>query len=123
MFRLVNKLKNKKGFTLIELIVVLAVLGIIMAIAVPRFIGVQADAEEKADETTLEMIAKAAELYFVQNSNGTAIDTADDLVTQNYLDKIEFKTNKYGNSSGSDLDITYSNGVITIKKGTVIVYP
>jgi len=67
MFILINNLKNKKGFTLIELIVVLAVLAIIMAIAVPRFIGVQKDAEAKADLATLEMIEKAAELYFAQN--------------------------------------------------------
>lgn len=62
MLRLINKLKNRKGFTLIELIVVLAVLAIIMAIAVPRFMGVQDEAEDKADISTFQMMLKSAEL-------------------------------------------------------------
>lgn len=66
MVRLINKLKNKKGFTLIELIVVLAVLGVIMAIAVPRFTGVQEQAKIDADARTLDMIAKACEIYYIQ---------------------------------------------------------
>ncbi|WP_313342854.1 type II secretion system protein [Sedimentibacter sp.] len=116
-----KKLKSKKGFTLIELVVVLAVLGIIMAIAVPRFMEVQENAKEKADEATIEMLAKAAELYYVQNNTTNSI-TVEDLVPS-YLDKIEFKTDEYGESDGSDLAISYSNGVIIIKNGTETVYP
>lgn len=62
MFRLINKLKNKKGFTLIELIVVLAVLAIIMAIAIPKFMGVQAEARIKGDAATAQQIIKVARL-------------------------------------------------------------
>ena len=63
MLRIINKLKNKRGFTLIELIVVLAVLAIILAIAVPRFIGIQKQARIDSDYSTGALIAKAAELY------------------------------------------------------------
>ncbi len=66
MFRLINNLKNKKGFTLIELIVVLAVLAIVLAIAVPRFLGVKEQAKKDADKSTLGLIAKAAELYYAK---------------------------------------------------------
>lgn len=38
-------MKNKKGFTLIELIVVIAVLGIIVLLATPKFIGYVEDAK------------------------------------------------------------------------------
>jgi MSHA pilin protein MshA len=41
-------MSKQKGFTLIELVIVIAVLGILAAIAVPKFIDLQSDAEEAA---------------------------------------------------------------------------
>lgn len=59
-----ENLKNKKGFTLIELIVVIAILGILMLILVPSFLGYADDAKEqvaKANTRTVWTAAKAAE--------------------------------------------------------------
>ena len=86
MFRLINKLKNRKGFTLIELIVVLAVLAIIMAIAVPRFMGVREEAKKDSDAATIASIAKLAELEYVRkNMTGTATGyDIKDLVDKNF---------------------------------------
>ena len=90
MFSIINKLKNRKGFTLIELIVVLAVLAVIMAIAIPRFLGVQQTAKLNSDDATIGLIAKAAELYYAQNPTATDVNSADDLVAKDYIDKISF---------------------------------
>jgi type IV pilus assembly protein PilA len=68
MFKWFNRLKNKKGFTLIELIVVLAVLGIIALIAIPKFLGVQEAARQDADAATVESIEKAGELWSAMNN-------------------------------------------------------
>ena len=48
--------KKKKGFTLIELVIVLAVLAIIALIAIPNFTKVRNDSLEKADVQTAEQI-------------------------------------------------------------------
>ena len=57
-----NNLKNKKkkGFTLIELIIVIAIIAIIAAIAIPRFGKVSQDAKLKSDVANAKNIANAA---------------------------------------------------------------
>ncbi len=51
--------KNKKGFTLIELIVVIAILAILAAIAIPSFIGITDSANEQVARANASNIATA----------------------------------------------------------------
>ncbi|BEP28979.1 type II secretion system protein [Helicovermis profundi] len=68
-----KRLRNKKGFTLVELLVVIAVLGIIAGIAIPKMTGVTTMFKDKADVATAENILRQAEVM-VQSGNLT--DTA-----------------------------------------------
>ncbi|PPK48734.1 prepilin-type N-terminal cleavage/methylation domain-containing protein [Clostridium algidicarnis] len=55
---LTKERKKKKGFTLIELIIVLAIIAIIAAIAIPNFTKVRADSKVKADTQSAETIRR-----------------------------------------------------------------
>lgn len=59
----VKKLNNRKGFTLVELAVVIAILGILAAIAVPKLTVSREKAETAAKEATERTINGAWEIY------------------------------------------------------------
>lgn len=64
-------MKRQKGFTLIELIVVIAILGILAAVAIPRFIGTLNNARTTADDATERVIQSAVHLYMADNDGAT----------------------------------------------------
>jgi len=80
MLRFFNKrIHNRKGFTLIELIVVIAILGILAVIAIPRLAGLQENANKKAIVANLKMVNNAAMTYAADQN--VALDTVDAAAT------------------------------------------
>ena len=64
--------KNRKGFTLIELMIVVAIIGILAAIAIPNFLKFQAKSKQSEAKTNLKGVYTAETGYFgEQNSYGT----------------------------------------------------
>ena len=75
---------NQKGFTLIELMIVVVIIGILAAIAIPNFIAMQNRAKEGSTKANMHTLQLAAEDYGVQ-SNGVYALTLDATHVYNLL--------------------------------------
>ena len=65
---MLSKLRSKKGFTLIELMIVVAIIGILAAIAIPNFLRFQAKSKQSEAKTNLGGIFTAETAYFGERS-------------------------------------------------------
>ena len=65
--------RNEKGFTLIELMIVVVIIGILAAIAIPNFIAMQNRAKEGSTKSNMHTLQLASEDYGVQNDGVYAV--------------------------------------------------
>ena len=107
---------KKNGFTLVELIVVLAIMAAISAIAVPNFANIAEKSKLKTDIQSAKIIDNAKDLYESESNDplgNTAEDIINNLYAKNYLkQKISPQT--------KEASWSLKDGIIKIKINTGI---
>ncbi|MBN1056616.1 prepilin-type N-terminal cleavage/methylation domain-containing protein [Clostridium botulinum] len=116
--------KKKKGFTLVELIIVIAIIAILAAIAIPKFGNISKDANAKADIATAKNLHSIASTLIADGTVTPPIgDTATD-VTSEVSAKVDGPIPAPKAIKDKTFVVTVDkNADIKVKAGTKPVYP
>ena len=106
-------LRKRQGFTLIELIVVVAILGILAAVIIPRVSGWRSSAEVSADQSNATMLNNAVQMYEATEGEYPTATTIGALVTllisEDYLPS---GTSVTAQSDGASFALTIVGGKV-----------
>ena len=101
--------KSNSGFTLIELIMVMIILGVLSAVAIPRYLDTISQAEEAAEDAVISNIGVALENYAIHK----LVDSGRAIWPDNPFDALKEKPSTYtldGTNADSDNEWTFVDG-------------
>ena len=96
---------NRKGFTLVEALIVLAIIGVLLFVIFPSIITIMKKNKEKSCISTRDSIISAAKMFVAENKYDLNFECGDNILT---LDKLR----EYGNLSDIILDDKYPSSII-----------
>ena len=109
-------MKKRKGFTLIEMVIVITIIGILSSIAVTKYSKIQENAKKNADYATAANLATAA---MIAISDGEQNVDVGSLQSKGYIEVIpKPKSDKLNN-----FDINAVGDSVTVKVGNKVFYP
>lgn len=112
--------KNNKGFTLIEMVIVITIIGLLTSVAVTKYDKVQQNAKLNADYATAANLATAVSVAINDGlDDGITPITTEILLKKGYI-QFEPKSKSVPNKSFS---IVNNKDTITVRVGDDIFYP
>lgn len=105
-------MRKEKGFTLIELMVVIVIIAILAAVALPNFMGATEKARESAVTSAVKTLQTSLELYAVDNNGSYPITTSDSNTLTAIQDYLPNK--KFPNNPSNNQPYAYTNGLVDV---------
>ncbi len=83
-------MKTQKGFTLVEILIVVVILGILAAIVIPQFTDASSQANASRVETDLQTLRSQVELYKIQHNDNVPDTTSGTTFALGLTSKTDF---------------------------------
>ena len=107
---------NKKGFTLIELVMVIVILGVLAAIAIPKFVDLSGLAKQNATKSGLGAIRSVVAIEYAKTATSGTAEFPSAITTALFADE-RIPVNKLNDATGVGAVTVAPSGTATSSNG------
>jgi type IV pilus assembly protein PilA len=107
---------SNKGFTLVEIMIVVVIIGLLAAMAIPAFQKVRASSQDKTVLNNARMLSMGADQYYLENGVSTVVQ-ADLVGSDKYVKNLQTAANETyptGFTQGITITVTGIAGARTV---------